>query len=282
MRFDRGLTLCCFRFLFHNSQDRVPILMYHSVSNDFESGISPYYRVVTNPQRFAEQMQRLNESGYRGVSLEEVLAAQDCNPDNKQRLVGITFDDGFRDFFTTAWPSLQQHKFTATVYLPTAFISKPRRSFLNRECLTWDEVRDLRKQGVRFGSHTVNHPKLYELPWPEIKRELTQSKLKMEGETGEKIFSFAYPYAFPQEDRRFTSQLTNVLRESGYRSCVTTIVGRFQTGDAPFLIKRLPVNSCDDQSLFSAKLRGNYDWLGRVQSWRRRLKRFRRPEVLSP
>ena len=49
------------------------------------------------------------------------------------------------------------------MFLPTAFINPERRRFKERECMTWDEVRECRRGGIEFGSHTVNHPKLYEL-----------------------------------------------------------------------------------------------------------------------
>ena len=76
------------------------------------------------------------------------------------RLAVITFDDGFRDFLTAAWPSLSEFGFTATVFLPTGSIAGQRATFQDRECLTWDEVRTLRREGITFGSHTVSHPSL--------------------------------------------------------------------------------------------------------------------------
>jgi len=48
--------------------------MYHSISDDPETGVSPYYRVCTFPRRFAEQMKWLADWGYRGVTLSEGLA----------------------------------------------------------------------------------------------------------------------------------------------------------------------------------------------------------------
>ena len=86
--------------------------------------------------------------------------------------MAITFDDGFRDFHTQAWPILERHCFTATMFLPTAYISEQRRSFQSKECLTWEEVRELRANGVRFGSHTVNHPMLHDMTWDGILSEL--------------------------------------------------------------------------------------------------------------
>jgi peptidoglycan/xylan/chitin deacetylase (PgdA/CDA1 family) len=147
--------------------------------------------------------------------------------------------------------------------------------------LTWQEIRELRENDIRFGSHTVNHPKLYELPWNTIESELKLSKERIEQELGEEITTFAYPYAFPQEDQRFVSRFTDMLQQAGYRNCLTTVIGRLRANDDPFRLKRLPANSCDDEALFTAKLEGAYDWLSVVQGFFRSgkawLKRERRP-----
>jgi peptidoglycan/xylan/chitin deacetylase (PgdA/CDA1 family) len=278
VRVDRYLTLSVFRALHRpglgGAVRCVPILMYHSISDEPEDGVEPYYRLATNPRRFAEHMQWLHDSGYQGVFLETALATLADEEYDHRPQVAITFDDGLRNFYTEALPVIQQYGFTATMYLPTAFIGSHRRSFLGRECLTWDEVRELHKHGIRFGSHTVSHPKLHELPWNAIKNELERSKLCIERELEEEISGFAYPYAFPQEDQCFTSRFAELLRGLGYQSCVTTVIGRTQPGDDAFCLKRLPVNSCDDEDLFFAKLHGAYDWLGSAQRTVRQLKRL--------
>ena len=54
------------------------------------------------------------------------------------------------------------------MFLPTAFIDNKRLRFKDKECLSWEEVRDLRSKGVLFGSHTVNHSKLTMLKKDDI------------------------------------------------------------------------------------------------------------------
>jgi len=277
MRMDRFITLrlvhplrgALNRFCTVGGQVRdrgkaLPILMYHSVSNEQEPKVHPYYRLATTPHRFAEQMQTLADLGYTGVSLEEALTLV-ASGAGGIRPAAITFDDGFRDFYTAAWPVLRRHRFTATVYLSTAYIAEQRKTFHGKECLTWTEVGELHRQRVRFGSHTVNHPELYKLSWDEIERELALSKTQIEAELDEEITSFAYPYAFPQEAGAFTKRFKQLLRERGYQNCVTTIIGTMHKGDDAFALKRLPMNSCDDSALFAAKLGGAYDWLSVVQ-----------------
>jgi peptidoglycan/xylan/chitin deacetylase (PgdA/CDA1 family) len=246
--------------------------MYHSISDDLETGVGAYYRVATSPARFSEQMQWIADAGRRAVTLEDGMKALTDGTLPTKPLVAVTFDDGFRDFHTAAWPVLNRHRFLATMYLPTGYIQHERKTFLDRQCMTWAEVRELRREGIQFGSHTVNHPKLYNLSWSEIEQELSRSKQQIELELGEAVSGFAYPFAFPQEDARFTEKLSDMIYRCGYANCATTAIGRMGQGDNPMWIRRLPVNQRDDRALFLAKLRGEYDWLGHAQLTLRRVR----------
>lgn len=243
----------------------IPILMYHSISSDAEPGVGPYYRLTTTPARFREQMQWLKDCGYAVIDIPEALRRLDSGSKAGPPAVVLTFDDGFHDFFTHAWPVLDEFGFTATMFLPTAFIGSERRSFNGRRCLTWCEVRELRSCGVSFGAHTVSHPVLHRLSYDEVRREIGDSRARIEYCLQERVTAFAYPYAFPQEDRRFVAWLRQELVALGFESGVTTAIGRAKRGQDPMVLKRLPVNDCDDLGLFSTKLAGGYDWMCTVQ-----------------
>jgi peptidoglycan/xylan/chitin deacetylase (PgdA/CDA1 family) len=133
-------------------------------------------------------------------------------------------------------------------------------------------VRELQNAGIEFGSHTVTHPKLVELAWPEVKSELSNSKMELQDQLGCPIDAFAYPYAFPETNTPFATRFRDLLIETGYRYCATTRIGRVTADDDLFQIKRLPVNTCDDLDLLASKISGAYDWMAFPQSGLKRLK----------
>ena len=298
VRVDRLLTLHLFRTLMKlrrvDGGLRIPILMYHSISDDPEPGVHPYYKICTSPSRFREHMQFLKDNRYQVIPLSAALDLMSrarkpatrnlelatCNLEpvtcnlqpatrNLQiasnRYTVITFDDGYHDFYTNAWPVLSEFEYPATVFLTTAFIDDIGRSFKGRPCLTWNQIRELHERGVSFGSHTVNHLQLHDLKWSKIGLEIEDSKKAIEDKIGEPVKEFSYPYAYPEADRAFCKKLSHILKEKGYDFCVTTRIGRVLPGDDPLSLKRLPVNSSDDLGLLSAKLAGAYDWLAHVQ-----------------
>jgi peptidoglycan/xylan/chitin deacetylase (PgdA/CDA1 family) len=267
--------------LFPPKGRRVPILMYHSISDREERG-HPYFRTVTSPKVFSMHMEYLKECGYTAVSVAEALDYIDGKKVFATQPVVITFDDGFADFHTGAFPVLAEHGLTATMYLPTGFIRREPGHFSGWACLTWNQVRELHAAGIEFGSHTVNHPKLVELPAKAVEEEVRRSKEAIEQEIGAAVTSFAYPYAFPETKRSFTAMLRGMLQEAGYGNGTCTVIGLAGEGDDRLFLKRLPMNGLDDGSLMGAKLGGAYDWLGRVQRGWKRLKANKRPTASPP
>ena len=267
VRLDRAITLHLGgpirRLLSGKRNVRIPILMYHAVQEG-QSDPRPYYEVNVSPAIFASQMKQLRNAGYRAVSLEQALQALDGGTAD-EKIVVITFDDGFQDFYKTAFPILADCQFTATIFLMAGYMEEPGKTFNGKAVLTWNEVRELHSHGIRFGSHTVSHPQLRTLEFKQVEEEVGRSKKVIEDRIGGAVRSFSYPYAFPEEDRQFTRRLKDTLVSCGYENGVTTILGTANSCSERFFLPRLPVNRWDDCQFFQAKLDGAYDWLHSLQ-----------------
>ncbi len=171
----------------------VNILMYHSIS----AGEGP---TCICPAVFLEQMQVLAECGYRGVSLAEALPALRGQGDLPARSVVLTFDDGYEDFATTAFPELQARGWSATVFLPVGKLGQ-RADWAtgwdgrNRpRLMDWESVGELARQGVDFGGHGVSHTDLTTLPADTAGEEIARPKRVIENRTGRPVVSYAPPF----------------------------------------------------------------------------------------
>ena len=243
----------------------IPILMYHSIAHEDESGLHPYYRTATAPLVFAAQMEGLHQSGFSVIGLTEAVRRLK-EPDALKNVVVITFDDGFHNFYTNAFPILNSYGFTATMFLPTAYVGENRIAFKGKPCLTWSEVRELQRHGISFGSHTVTHPQLHECDPNSICEEIAGSKKKIEQKLGCAVRSFAYPYAFPEADAGFKEMLREELHQAGYDNGVCTVIGRTCLASDPFFLGAIAGQlRRDHPRLFQAKLAGSYDWLAKPQ-----------------
>lgn len=295
MRLDRTITLYVSMPLLGLGRQAcgrgIPILMYHSIAEGVDDQGLSYYHTVTSPKRFEAHMAVLRDAGYDVVTLSEAvrqlgigtggsgveptvsadLAKTRLSGSRSRRVAVITFDDGLRDFYSNAFPVLERSGFGATVFLTSGCIDG---AFVTgRECLRTEEIRELAKQGIEFGSHTVSHPQLRELSRAEVVHELSASKRIIESITGVEVSMFSYPYRFPEEDREFTRALGALLCQQGYSAGVTTRIGLARPSENRFFLRRLPVNDADDVRLLRAKLEGAYDWLHRGQVVYKRLRR---------
>lgn len=188
----------------------ISILMYHQVDN-VPIEVDPL-GIAMSSENFEKQMRYLYENAYQCISLAEAVKIWQGKKKEPDKTIVITFDDGFRDLYTTVRPILQQFGFTATVFLVVNQIG----DLSNWEgqapypLLSWDEVRELRQYGFTFGSHTLTHPFLTGLSDEDARREIRESKDYIEKQLGEKIDFFAYPYS--DMDLR----IQNIVQESGY------------------------------------------------------------------
>jgi peptidoglycan/xylan/chitin deacetylase (PgdA/CDA1 family) len=164
--------------------------MYHSVS----APPADPHQLCVSPARLAQQLRALARRGLRGVTVGGLLAATARGGGGP--LIGLSFDDGYADFSTTAAPLLEQFGFTASVYVVTGSLGSHSSwdPDFRRPLLTVAQLQALHRRGFEIGSHAVRHRRLSRLSAPEQRAELQDSRRGLERILDAPVEGLAYPY----------------------------------------------------------------------------------------
>ncbi len=228
------------------------ILTYHSIDN---SGSV----VSTSPETFQRQMQFLSESSFNVVSLNVIM---DCLHENRplpSRALAITFDDGYENVYTDAFPVLEKYGFGATVFLITDYCGKDSDwpgnapSFERRPLLSWTEIEEMRRHGFEFGAHTATHPNLTQVSIQQAEREIIGSKAEIEDRLGVEATSFAYPYG------KYNSEVEEIVRTQFLGAC-STILGKVRSDCDLHELRRIDMYYLSRPELFSALSTNLLEW----------------------
>lgn len=212
---------------------RVPILYYHAV-DDETFGLE---QLFVRPDEFDRQMEYVSKN-YTPIYFSQIPeAGRIKNP------IIITFDDGYRDNYTYAYPILKKYNVKATVFLVPEYLDKPK--FLTREQVS--VMKDL----VSFQSHTMNHMELDKASETLIRKQLIDSKSYIERLTGERVNVLAYPVGLYNDE---------VVRITGeyYDYAVTSESGYYYTDGDRYRIRRVYIRRDDRMDTFISKVEGSY------------------------
>jgi len=206
--------------------NRLVYLMYHELELPERALCQSdpgYVRYVLKADDFRQQVAHLHMEGMRGVSVGEALS----KTDEGARVV-ITFDDGCETDLTVAAPLLKEAGFNATCYITVEHLGR-------RGYLSVGQLRELSDAGFEIGSHSLTHSYLHDLKTEQIRAEVAGSKERLEEITGQRVAHFSCPGG------RWDRRVSEMVKEAGYDSLVTSQIGVNSPEADSFRLSRVPM-----------------------------------------
>lgn len=200
----------------------VPVLNYHQVNDQYHTSLT-----MTTPD-FDTQMKYLHDNGYHTITPAQLKAYLTEDAPLPDKPVMLTFDDGYIDNYVHAWPILKKYDMTATIFIITGLVDKPRY-------LSWDNIQKMSAAGISFGDHTVSHKPLSSLNTQQIQYEITASKTQLENHLGKTVDFIAYP------EGSYDDRVESAVKAVGYTGGFTVNAGRVFHGDDVGALNRVAV-----------------------------------------
>ncbi len=245
---------------------KVPVLTYHSIDN---SGSV----ISTDAATFRQQMNFLKGAGFNVISLSNLIRNFRENKVQTAKTIVLSFDDGFQNFYTEAFPILNEFGFTATVFLVTAYCEKHNDwegnlpTLERSKLLSWNEIKELHKHGIEFGAHSLSHPDFTKISLEDVERELVESKSVIEDKLGSAVETFAYPYGkFNNAVKRLTAQ--------NYAVACSTNLGKVKENSDFYSLARVDTYYLKDERIFKSLDSVSFDYYLQFRQVMRNLKRL--------
>lgn len=208
----------------------IPILMYHYVEYPKDTRDTIRASLNTYPHIFEAQLKTLISGGYTFMTMAEVVDILDGKKVLPSKPVVLTFDDGYRDFYTDVFPIIKKYKEVKIVaYVVPGLFDRPNY-------LLSSQVKEMSKNpNIELGAHTMHHVYLKDMPSLFAYKEIVGSKYMLEDLIHKPVVSFAYPYG------AFDNNVIDLVKKAGFKTAVSTIPGvQASTSNRYFIFRLRP------------------------------------------
>ncbi len=245
--FSLTVTIAVF-YMYLKTQYVVPILMYHHVNNNRDAS-----SVLTVKEKiFSRQMDFLYRHKYNVISLEKLVDLVNSKSNIPRNTVVITFDDGWEDNYSIAFPILKKYNLPATIFVVADLVD------IDGGMVSTVNMKEMIDSGlIEIGSHTLTHACLNKLDsMLAIKKEIADSKKALEQKLGREIKFISYPVG------GFSPLVKRVTIEAGYKGAVSVNPGKDYPSNDIYGLKRLRISkSSNNMFVFWFETSGLYTWL---------------------
>ena len=220
----------------------VPIIMYHHIDE-----LDAHAVATIPPDVFEEHLKYLTKHRFEVLSLDDLIEAKNNGVELSRKTVILTFDDGYLDNYTNAYPLLKKYGFTATMYISSDKVGQP--GYMN-----WDQLKELNENGFEIGSHSRLHNHLPDVSPEEWVNEIQQSRVILQKNLAAAINHFSYPVG------GFNEKIKHIVKSSGYTSAVTTNRGFDRYNKDVYELNRVTIDEEDNFGAIRwAKFSGYYN-----------------------
>ncbi len=184
----------------NNIKNSAVVFMYHKFDT------SKYPSTNIKIEQFESHLQEFSLSKYNILPINLIVDTIINDGDLPNNTIGISIDDADKSFFSIAWPKFKKRGFPVTLFVNTSTIVAKNKNYLN-----WDQIRQLKKEGVTIGAHSHLHNHMTEMSVTEIIEEIKISNNIFLKEIGEIPSLFAYPYGETDE------RIMDILKKYKYK-----------------------------------------------------------------
>jgi peptidoglycan/xylan/chitin deacetylase (PgdA/CDA1 family) len=236
------------------------VALFHRVTDTI-----PEDGITISSARF-RQIVRTLKADYRPMSLSELVEHVEQKRTWPRRTVVVTFDDGYRCNYEEAAPILADAGVPATFFVVTELMGTDHVAQWDKHLsgrihwMDWRQVRELAARGFEIASHTLTHLDLGRIRGAEARREIFDSRTRLEQELGQEVRHFAYPFGGREN---LLPENRELVMEAGYRSCSSAIGGFVAPSSDIFNLRRIALNSwvtCDSELHFELRTVAPWRW----------------------
>jgi peptidoglycan/xylan/chitin deacetylase (PgdA/CDA1 family) len=222
---------------------RVPILMYHYVSDVPPSAGRLRRDLTVSPENFRAQLQYLADAGYHPITLTDLYLYLTQGYPLPDRPVVLTFDDGYRDAYEVVFPLLLEYGFPGTFFV----LSTPMHQE-SIDYITWAQAKEMSDAGMAIEGHGRDHVDLCGRSNDFLVYQILGIQEAIVYHTGRLPRFFAYPSG------QYDANVIAVLKSAGYWGAVTTDWGKEHALETMFEMKRVRIRGSDTLESFVEKL----------------------------
>jgi len=219
-------------------------LMYHHITHLQANATATWRTLTVTPEAFEAQVKWLADNGYHTLYFSDLVAYFRDGVPLPEKPIILTFDDGWTDDYTVAFPILRKHCMVGTFFPPVAWVNRSNGS----KVMTWPMIEEMSRSGMEFGSHTIDHHLLNEQTAQQITEELVDSKAALEQHVVRPVVALAYPGG------GHNPLAVSLVPKAGYGAAVGVTAGVEQARSDLFLLHRITIPYSDDLKAFERRI----------------------------